>query len=63
VADTIGAGDNFDAGFLYGHLKGWSLERSLSLAVACGSLSTRRAGGTAAQPTLEEAMQHVAPAG
>ena len=63
VADTIGAGDNFDAGFLYGHLKGWSLERSLSLAVACGSLSTRRAGGTTAQPTLEEAMQHVAPAG
>jgi sugar/nucleoside kinase (ribokinase family) len=62
VVDTIGAGDTFDAGFLYGHLNGWSLERSLSLAAACGSLSTRRAGGTAAQPTLEEALQHVAPA-
>ena len=63
VVDTIGAGDTFDAGFLFGFLNGWSLERSLSLAVACGSLSTRSAGGTAAQPTLKEAMQHVAPAG
>jgi sugar/nucleoside kinase (ribokinase family) len=59
VVDTIGAGDAFDAGFLYGFLHGWELEKSLSLATACGSLSTRRAGGTAAQPGLEEAMQHV----
>ncbi|MGZ6346935.1 MAG: carbohydrate kinase family protein [Anaerolineales bacterium] len=58
VVDTIGAGDSFDAGFLYGFLKGWSLEKALSLAVACGSLSTRAAGGTSAQPTLEEAMRH-----
>lgn len=59
VVDTIGAGDSFDAGFLYGYLKGWSLEKALSLAAACGSLSTRSAGGTAAQPTLEEAMRYV----
>jgi sugar/nucleoside kinase (ribokinase family) len=59
VVDTVGAGDSFDAGFLYGFLNGWSLEKSLQLAVACGSLSTRRAGGTAAQPALEEAMQYV----
>ena len=59
VADTIGAGDSFDAGFLYGWLNGWSLDKSLRLGVACGSLSTRRPGGTAGQPTLAEAMQHV----
>jgi sugar/nucleoside kinase (ribokinase family) len=59
VVDTVGAGDTFDAGFLYGYLNNWELEKSLRLAVACGSLSTRRAGGTAAQPTLEEAMQYV----
>ena len=56
VVDTVGAGDSFDAGFLSGFLSGRSLEDSLALACACGSLSTRAAGGTAAQPTLSEAM-------
>ena len=56
VADTTGAGDSFDAGFLFGHLAGWPLERTLAFACACGALSTRAAGGTAAQPTLDEAL-------
>jgi sugar/nucleoside kinase (ribokinase family) len=55
VADTVGAGDSFNAGFLAGFLSGRSVEGSLALACACGSLSTRAAGGTAAQPTLAEA--------
>ena len=55
VVDTTGAGDSFDAGFVYGYLQGWELARALRLACACGSLSTRAAGGTAAQPTLAEA--------
>jgi sugar/nucleoside kinase (ribokinase family) len=59
VMDTVGAGDTFDAGFLYGWLNGWELPRTLALAVACGSLSTRAAGGTAAQPGLEEARQYL----
>lgn len=58
VVDTIGAGDSFDAGFLYGYLKNWKLEKALRLGVACGSLSTRSAGGTESQPTLEEALSH-----
>ena len=56
VVDTTGAGDSFNAGYLYGYLNEMSLEASLSLACACGSLSTRAAGGTAAQPTIDEAM-------
>jgi sugar/nucleoside kinase (ribokinase family) len=56
VVDAVGAGDSFDAGFVYGALAGWPLDRSLALAVACGALSTRAAGGTAAQPALEEAL-------
>ena len=56
VMDTTGAGDSFDAGLIYGYLHGWDLERALRLACACGSLSTRAAGGTAAQPTLAEAL-------
>jgi sugar/nucleoside kinase (ribokinase family) len=57
VVDTTGAGDSFDAGFLYGYLHGWPLERSLRLACACGALSTRCAGGTDEQPTLSEALE------
>jgi sugar/nucleoside kinase (ribokinase family) len=53
--DAVGAGDSFDAGFLAGWLDGAGVAESLRLATACGSLSTRAVGGTAAQPTLPEA--------
>jgi sugar/nucleoside kinase (ribokinase family) len=56
VVDTVGAGDSFDSGFLYGYLNGWSLEKSLRLACVCGGLSTQWAGGTDGQPTLDEAL-------
>ncbi len=56
VVDTTGAGDSFDAGFIAGRLAGWPLGRCLALAVACGSLSTRGIGGTAAQPTMDVAL-------
>jgi sugar/nucleoside kinase (ribokinase family) len=56
VVDTTGAGDSFDAGFVYGHLQGWPLDRTLALAMACGASSTQAAGGTAAQPSLDEAL-------
>ena len=56
IVDTIGAGDTFDAGFLYGYLNNWGLEQSLQLATVCGALSTQASGGTAAQPTLDEAL-------
>lgn len=55
VVDTVGAGDSFNAGFLYGWLNSWDLEKALRLGAVCGSLSTRAAGGTTAQPSLEEA--------
>lgn len=59
VTDTTGAGDTFDAGFIAGHLAGWPLERCLALANICGGLSTRAAGGVAAQPTMEEALERL----
>jgi sugar/nucleoside kinase (ribokinase family) len=63
VVDTVGAGDSFDAGFLSAWLNGWNLEKALRLGVVCGSLSTRAAGGTSAQPGLDEAMKYVPSAG
>jgi sugar/nucleoside kinase (ribokinase family) len=54
--DTVGAGDSFNAGFLAGRLEGADIDSSLRLAVVCGALSTRAAGGTAAQPTITEAL-------
>jgi sugar/nucleoside kinase (ribokinase family) len=55
VQDTTGAGDSFDAGFVAAWISGWPLEEALALGVACGTLSTQAIGGTASQPTLEEA--------
>jgi sugar/nucleoside kinase (ribokinase family) len=53
--DATGAGDSFDAGFIAARLAGEDLGAALALGCACGALSTRAAGGTAGQPTLEEA--------
>jgi len=59
IVDAVGAGDSFDAGFLYGYLHTWELVKALRLACVCGALSTQKAGGTEAQPTLEETMKYV----
>ena len=56
IVDTVGAGDSFDAGFIYGYLNKWELEKSLRLACICGALSTQQAGGTNGQPTLDQAL-------
>ena len=55
VKNTAGAGDSFDADFLYSYLQGWSLEKSLRFACACGSLLTRGVGGADRQATRQEA--------
>lgn len=57
VIDTTGAGDSFNAGFLYGLLHGWNLDAALALACASGAASTQAVGGTAAQPTLAQAKE------
>lgn len=58
VVDTTGAGDSFDAGFLTAWLEGRPLTQCVQWAAAAGSLSTRAAGGTEAQATVAEVMQH-----
>jgi sugar/nucleoside kinase (ribokinase family) len=58
VADTTGAGDSFDAGFLFAHIvQGQPLRNALRFANACGALSATGYGGSASQPTLQQAME------
>ncbi|MBO2458421.1 carbohydrate kinase family protein [Actinomadura violacea] len=59
-ADTVGAGDSFDAGFLAGWLDRGDLAHALALGAVCGALSTRAVGGTAAQPSRDEALAQIA---
>jgi sugar/nucleoside kinase (ribokinase family) len=53
VQDTTGAGDCFDAGFLYAWLKGEPAARSLRVGNICGALSCEAAGGIAGFPSRE----------
>jgi sugar/nucleoside kinase (ribokinase family) len=48
VADTIGAGDSFNAGFVSGFVKGESLNACLRFGALAGAINTCRPGGTAA---------------
>ena len=54
AADSTGAGDSFDAGFLHAWLQRQPLRECLRWGNACGSLSTRAVGGTPGQPDAAE---------
>lgn len=54
VVDTTGAGDAFNAGFIYGILRGYSFSDALHCGTICGSLSATAMTGTAAVPTVEQ---------
>lgn len=54
VVDTVGAGDGFDSGFLYGVSCGWSDEKSIELANAIGAMVVQVAGDNEGLPYLED---------
>lgn len=54
VVETTGAGDAFNAGFLWAWLRDEPVRRCLLAGNVCGAYSTRAPGGTAALPTLRE---------
>jgi ribokinase len=48
IADDVGAGDTFDAGFIYSFLRGRSLEDCLAFANIAAAYSVTKEGGTEA---------------
>ena len=51
VVDTVGAGDGFDAGYISGWLRGYSLEDSLKLAARIGAAAVSASGDWEGYPT------------
>ena len=59
VVDTAGAGDIFHAGFIYGLLQNWPLERLLDFACAAAALNCTASGargGIRSVEAIEELM-------
>jgi sugar/nucleoside kinase (ribokinase family) len=54
--DTTGAGDCFNAGFLYGMLQEKSPEQCLQIGNLCGALSTLGTGGLASFPERDKVL-------
>ncbi|WP_429876825.1 sugar kinase [Fictibacillus sp. NRS-1165] len=57
--DTVGAGDGFDAGYLYSLLHGYGPEQRLELANAVGALVTTVSGDNEGLPLLEEVLSFI----
>lgn len=56
VVDTVGAGDGFDAGYIYAVLHGYSPEEALEFANGVGALVTTVSGDNEGLPYLEEVL-------
>jgi len=59
VVDSIGAGDAFDAGVLYGELAGWKLKETAHFAAITAALTLGGAGGTQTAPSLDQVRKHI----
>ena len=54
AVDTTGCGDAFHAGLTYGILKKWRLEKALDFGAWAAAMVSRKFGGRAGIPTLDE---------
>jgi 2-dehydro-3-deoxygluconokinase len=56
VVDTVGAGDGFDSGFIYGILQQWPLEKTLQFANTIGSMVVSVSGDNEGLPYLDDIL-------
>ena len=59
VLNTVGAGDAFASGLLYGYLHGWDWYKSGRMANACGALVVTRHGCSVAMPYEDEILAFI----
>jgi 5-dehydro-2-deoxygluconokinase len=57
VLNTVGAGDAFASGFIYGRLHNWNWHKSARMGNACGALVVTRHGCAAAMPSEQEVLR------
>jgi 5-dehydro-2-deoxygluconokinase len=59
VLNTVGAGDAFAGGVIYGRLKWWDWYKSARMGNACGAIVVTRHGCAAAMPTEQEVLDFI----
>lgn len=60
AVDTTGAGDSFNAGYIYGFLKGEAVGQCLRYGNACGACSVSAHGGSTGFPREKELLRFIA---
>lgn len=59
VIDTVGAGDGYNAGWITGMLRGWSLEESMRLGSLVGAFAVTSVGDYDGYPNWSEVLQEL----
>ena len=59
IYNTLGAGDAFAGGFLYGYLQGWDWQRAARMGNACGAIVVTRHGCSKFMPYEQEALAFI----
>ena len=59
IYNTLGAGDAFASGFIYGYLKDWDWRKAARMGNACGAIVVTRHGCANFMPYEEEALAFV----
>ena len=63
IVNTVGAGDAFASGLLYGYCQDWDWRKSVRMGNACGALVVTRHGCGTAMPTMDESIHFISERG